>query len=167
MLSEKIELNLTSVLDSLHQVEKFVENICDEFNINNTYFGNILIVLTEAVENAIIHGNKNNPAKVVSLVFISKPEGLSFSITDEGNGFDTSNIPDPTDISQEEIKGRGIFLIKSLADEIIYSNNGKTLEVIFKISSINNEMATERINMLKKYSNPKEISSIENRNKQS
>jgi len=163
MLSEKIHLILSSVPESLHQVEKFVEDICDEYNINNTYFGNILIALTEAVENAITHGNKNNSSKQVSLVFVSKPEGLSFSITDEGDGFDIYSISDPTDINQEELKGRGIFLIKSLADELHYFNNGKTVEIIFKISSINNETASERINLLKKYSNPKEINSLNNR----
>ena len=167
MLSEKINIVLPSKPESLHQVEKFVENICDEYNINNSYFGNILIALTEAVDNAIIHGNKNNSSKQVSLVFVSKPEGLSFSITDQGDGFDITNITDPTDIDQDEIKGRGIFLLRSLSDELHYTNNGKTVELIFKISSINNEMASERINMLKKYSNPKELSTPENRNKQS
>jgi len=169
MISEKLQLILPSLAENIHQVEKFVEDICDEFNINNTYFGNILVVLTEAVENAMKHGNGNDPKKNVQIIFTSKSEGLSFTISDEGNGFDVSQIPDPTDLNvdPDEIKGRGIFLIKSLADEVKFLNNGKTVEIIFKISSINSEMAIERIKQLKKYSGTKETTSSRNDSKQS
>ena len=95
MISDKLQLIFPSLPENIHQVEKFVEDICDEYNINNTYFGNILVALTEAVENAIVHGNKNNPAKNVEIIFVSKPEGLSFTIKDEGKGFDINQIPDP------------------------------------------------------------------------
>jgi len=158
MISEKIQLILPSLPENIYQVEKFVEDICDEFNINNTYFGNILVALTEAVENAMKHGNGNNPSKHVQIIFTSKPEGLSFKIKDEGKGFDINNIPDPTDINAdpEETKGRGIFLIKSLADDVKFLDKGKTVEILFKVSSINSEMAVDRIRQLKKYSGTKE-----------
>jgi len=166
MISEKIQLVLPSLPENMHQVEKFVEDICDEYNINNTYFGNILVALTEAVENAMFHGNGNNPQKVVKIIFSSKPEGLSFVIKDEGEGFNIEQIPDPTDINVDthELKGRGIFLIRTLADEIHYSDNGRSLEILFKISSINSETAINRINQLKKYSGNKEIISSQNKN---
>lgn len=161
MITGKLQLILPSLPENIHKVEKFVEDICDEFNINNTYFGNILVALTEAVENAMKHGNGNNPSKHVQIIFSSKPEGLSFIIKDEGNGFDLNTIPDPTDISvdADQVKGRGIFLIKNLADEVHFTENGSSVEVIFKISSINHELAVERMNLLKKYSGIKEISS--------
>jgi serine/threonine-protein kinase RsbW len=161
MITEKLQLILPSLPENIHKVEKFVEDICDEFNINNTYFGNILVALTEAVENAMKHGNGNNPSKHVQVIFTSKPEGLSFVIKDEGVGFDINLIPDPTDltIDADQLKGRGIFLIKHLADEVHFTNNGSSVEVIFKISSINQELAVERMNLLKKYSGIKETSS--------
>lgn len=161
MISGKLQLILPSLPENIHKVEKFVEDICDEFNINNTYFGNILVALTEAVENAMKHGNNNDPAKQVQIVFSSDPEGLSFMIKDEGKGFDLNSIPDPTDlnIDAEEIKGRGIFLIRNLADEVNFTHNGSCVELIFKISSINHELAVERMNLLKKYSGIKEASS--------
>jgi len=169
MISEKIQLVLSSLPENIHQVEKFTEDICDEYNINNTYFGNILVALTEAVENAMLHGNENNPAKKVQITFSSKPEGLSFIVKDEGKGFDISKIPDPTDLNTDpqELKGRGIFLIRTLADEIRYSDKGRTLEIIFKISSINREMAVNRIDELKKYSGTKVTASSQNNNKMS
>jgi serine/threonine-protein kinase RsbW len=161
MISETLQLVLPSLPASIHQVEKFVENICDEYNINNTYFGNILVTLTEAFENAMIHGNSNDQSKNVNITFTSKPEGLSFMISDEGNGFDVSQVPDPTDINfnNETNKGRGIFLIKSLADDVKFLDNGKKVEILFKIASINSELAIGRINLLKDYSIEKEKAS--------
>jgi serine/threonine-protein kinase RsbW len=155
MISEnKIQLILPSIPENINQVENFIEDICDEYNINNTYFGNILVALTEAVENAMKHGNGNNPEKNIQIIFSLKPVGLSFLVKDEGKGFDISQIPDPTDLDTDpkELKGRGIFLIRTLADEIHYTNNGKSLEIIFKISSIDSEIAIDRISRLKKYS---------------
>ena len=169
MISENnIQLLLPSLPENIHQVEKFIEDICDEYNINNTYFGNILVALTEAVENAMRHGNGNNPEKNVQIIFSLKPEGLSFLVKDEGEGFNINLIPDPTDLNTDpkELKGRGIFLIRTLADEISYTDNGKSLEIIFKISSIDSEIAIDRINRLKKYSaGTKKITSSQNKNK--
>jgi serine/threonine-protein kinase RsbW len=168
MISEKLQLILPSLPENIHQVERFVEDICDEFNINNTYFGNILVALTEAVENSMKHGNGNDASKMVQIIFTSKPEGLSFTIKDEGKGFDINQIPDPTDLNTDpnELKGRGIFLIKSLADEVKYLDNGRTVEIIFAISSINSEMAIDRINQLKKYSGSKEATASHLNNNQ-
>jgi len=167
MISEKIQLILVSLQENIFQVEKFIEDICDEYNINNTYFGNILVAVTEAYENAIKHGNGNDPSKHVDITFKSTPEGLLFTIKDEGKGFDINNIPDPTDINADpkETKGRGLFLINSLADKVKFVGNGNTVEILFKISSINSEIATERIKQLKKYSGTKETVSRTNNKK--
>jgi serine/threonine-protein kinase RsbW len=166
MISERLQLILPSLMENVHQVEKFVEDICDEYNINNTYFANILVALTEAFENAIKHGNLNDPSKNVTIVFASRPEGLSFTVSDEGNGFDINQVPDPTDLNIDisKIKGRGIFLLRCLADEITFPDNGKKVEILFKISSINNELAVDRIRLLKEYSDAtKEKASTQNK----
>ncbi|NVO01476.1 MAG: ATP-binding protein [Bacteroidetes bacterium] len=157
MIEKKQFLSLKSTKENIHQVEKFVEDICDEFNINNTYFGNILVALTEALSNAIVHGNKNDVNKDINITFESKPIGLSFTIQDEGNGFDFNNIPDPTDLAVElkNEEGRGIFLMKVLADEVNFLDNGKSIELIFKISSINQELALDRIKQLQIFATEK------------
>lgn len=159
MLSEKLQIKFASLPENIHQVERFVEDICDQYNINNTYFGNILIALTEAVDNAMIHGNKKDPSKEVILSFEAKPEGLVFSVSDQGKGFDPDAVPDPTDLKNDEANtsGRGMFLIRHLADKFVYKNNGTTAEIIFKISSINNELACERIRQLKQYSQQTQV----------
>jgi len=169
MISDKLQLIFPSIPENIHQVEKFVEDICDEYNINNTYFGNILVALTEAVENAMVHGNKKDSSKNIEITFLSKPEGLSFTIKDEGDAFDINQIPDPTDlnVNPDEIKGRGIFLIKSLADEVNFLPKGKGVEILFKTSSINNEIAVDRINQLKSYSGIRETSTSHNNDSKS
>ena len=146
---KKRTLKLKSVPENIHRIEKFVEEICDEYNINNTYFGNILVSLTEAMENAIYHGNRNDPRKNVYITFTSKPKGLMFQISDEGEGFDFNNIPDATDVQgNPEKKGTGIFLIRSLADEVHFKENGRVIQIMFYISSINQQIAVERMNQL-------------------
>ena len=134
--------------NNIHLVEQFVENLCDYYNINSTYFGNILTAVTEAVENAIYHGNKNDPAKKIYLKFEVKPDGFSFKVKDQGQGFNLDTVPDPTDYNADfsETEGRGLFIIKSLADEVFFHDNGSCIELIFKISSITKQMSEDRIN---------------------
>jgi serine/threonine-protein kinase RsbW len=110
--------------------------------------------LTEAFSNALEHGNKNNPEKFITVNYEKSSTGLSFSIKDEGEGFNYNSIPDLKDDGTEKVfPGRGVFLIKSLADEVKYVGIGNELEIGFKISSINYETAVDRIKKFKDYSN--------------
>jgi len=163
MIKKLRKLEFKSLKQNIHLIEKFVDEICDDFNIFNSYFGNIIIALTEAVTNAIIHGNKNNPLKKVIVTFKSKSTGLSFSVEDEGDGFNFNNIPDPTEVTDIKIEDtqKGLFLIKSLADEVHFYESGRIVEIVFKVSSINNDITLERINQLNQYSSVKKEKSIE------
>ena len=151
MGSTNYKLALKSSLDETSKLIAFVEEISDDYNINNNYFGNILVALSEAVENAIIHANKLNDTKKVSIEFSSSQAGLSFKVTDEGEGFNLDGIPDPTEAKNDEKKGRGVDLIKKLTDSVDYNNESHTLELIFKISSINKELSSKRASLLKQY----------------
>ncbi|MDD3875237.1 MAG: ATP-binding protein [Bacteroidales bacterium] len=146
--------NLTFFADksNIHLVENYIEKICDHYNINNTYFAHILTSVTEAVENAIFHGNKNNPSLKVQINFSIKPEGYSFIIKDQGNGFNLASVPDATDPEADfsKTEGRGIFIMKSLADDVKFLNNGSAVELIFKLSSITKQLSDERIDILTK-----------------
>jgi serine/threonine-protein kinase RsbW len=81
---KKHTLNIKSDIHELPEIERFIENVCDYYNLNNNYFGNIMVAVNEAVENAIIHGNENNANKTVSLQFELVPSGILFTIEDEG-----------------------------------------------------------------------------------
>lgn len=145
------ELRITSELKNLNLLEKFVEEICDEFNINNTYFSNINLVMYEAVKNSIVHGNKLDKNKHIDIVFQNMPIGLQFNISDQGDGYDTNNTFDPTDINNNEVEKTGLYLIKSLSDEVKFADNGRTIEIIFKIASVNYEISIKRVNELNLY----------------
>ena len=145
------ELKINSLQSNIAQVEKFVEEICDENYISNSYFGNIMLAIEEAVKNAIVHGNKEDSNKQVSLTFLRKKNGLSLTIEDEGEGFNLLDIPNPLD--SDNASGTGIFLIRSLADKVNYNSIGNQVELIFTISSINQETTLNRISQLKRYFN--------------
>jgi serine/threonine-protein kinase RsbW len=140
--SEKITLKSDRLY--INEVERFVEQICDEQNIYNSYYANILTSIIEAYTNAVEHGNKYDENKNVSIIFSKEQNGLSFQINDEGEGFDINAIPDPTDLSNEGVEGRGLFMINTLSDKVEFENNGSTMKLNFLISSINREAATHR-----------------------
>ncbi len=147
------ELKISSSKESLTKVENFVEEICEAYYITNSYYGNILVAILEAVKNAIIHGNNNNPDKPVRISFKSIQNGLCFRIMDQGKGFDFRNVQNPLEAedSLAENVGKGIFLIRSLADRVSYNSKGNVIEIIFFISSINQETTLNRISQINKY----------------
>ena len=148
----KHTLKIKSDINEIHEVEKFIEDICDYYNINNSYFGNIVVAVSEAVENSIVHGNKQDPSKSINISFEANQKGIVFLIEDEGDGFNFENIPDPTDIQNNpEKKGTGIFLIKSLTDEALFLNQGRKVQLQFNITSINREVFTRRMKHVDEY----------------
>jgi len=129
-------LELPSKIESLSRIEILIDDICQTFKVNQDNYGNILIALTEAVNNAITHGNQLDPGKKVNLEYESTHTGLSFTIKDEGDGFDYKDIPDPTlPENIEKINGRGVFLMQSLADEVSFDNNGASVNLKFHLTN--------------------------------
>ena len=125
-------LKINSRPEHLRLVERLIDDVCQVFNVQEDAYGNILIAVTEAVNNAIYHGNKNNPDKFVNIGFQNSEKQLIFSVTDEGQGFDFLGLPDPTDPKNiDKPSGRGVFLMKNLADSIQFEQNGKTVKLAF------------------------------------
>lgn len=128
------ELQIDSKTEELNAVESLVDSVCTEFKINEDYYGNILIALTEAVTNAIQHGNKYDPSKKIGVQFQSSDSAIRFVVSDQGAGFDFNNLPDPTDPENlEKPHGRGIYLMKHLADKVEFSDDGRSVELNFSI----------------------------------
>lgn len=149
------ELSITSNPENLRLVEKFAEEVCDYYNITDLYYGNILIALTEAAANAIIHGNNSDESKQVDITVKFVKGGLLFTVEDEGDGFDFEHIPDPTESEEEITAGRGLFVMKTLSDKIEFENNGSRVIMMFEITGLENEKSQYRINKMSKYSNLK------------
>ena len=116
------------------EVEKMVEAISNQYRLNDETRANLLISLTEAVNNAIIHGNNSQPSKRVIVQMRECADGLAVRVKDEGRGFDLSEIPDPTKPENIcECGGRGVFLMNQLCDKMSYSNGGSTVEMQFHL----------------------------------
>lgn len=131
---KNIRIEIPSISDNIRMIESFIDNAKDKYHLNDDIYGNIMIAVTEAVNNAIKHGNKGDSAKNVSLA-LSLHEGMiKFRVEDEGVGFDFHELPDPTAPENlEKPGGRGIFLMKHLADEVDFSQLGKVVELSFYI----------------------------------
>lgn len=133
---EQQKLRFPSKAENIALVERLVDEVCSEYKVNEDFYGNILVALTEAVNNAIYHGNKANPQKQVELIFEPDEKELSFVVQDEGPGFNFNNLPDPTDPANlEKENGRGIFLMRHLADSVEFEDSGKKVKLKFRLSA--------------------------------
>ena len=131
-----ISIQIPSIIDNIRMIESFIDNAKERFQLDEDLYGNIMIAVTEAVNNAIKHGNSGNSTKNVHLSLSLNENLLKFVIKDEGSGFDYDNLPDPT--APENIEkpgGRGIFLMKHLSDEVHFTEGGKTVELSFYMNS--------------------------------
>lgn len=135
VLAANQKIRISSKAENIILVERMIEDVCDLFNINQDYYGNILVALTEAVNNAIYHGNQANANKNIDISFKSAPNFVSFIVKDEGPGFNYSNLPDPTNPENiENPNGRGVFLMRNLADKVSFEDNGSKVILDFKIN---------------------------------
>lgn len=134
MVENEHKIQIASSPENIAELETFIDQLRDTEDIGDEVYGNIIISLTEAVNNAIIHGNSSDPSKNVTLAFKKDGNKLCFTVTDEGPGFDYANLPDPTDPENlEKLTGRGVFLMNQLSDMLIFSNGGNTVEMQFKV----------------------------------
>lgn len=132
--TQKVMLKLPSDPRNIEVVESFVQKITENYNLGPSQSGNLRLSITEAFNNAIIHGNKEDRTKSVSIELFSQKDAIAVRISDEGRGFDYNNVPDPT-LPENICKcgGRGVFLMRRCADKISFCNNGRTVEMHFKV----------------------------------
>jgi serine/threonine-protein kinase RsbW len=135
MASAKRKLQFPSNMENIHIAERLIDEVCAEFHVKEDYYGELLIAMTEAVNNAIVHGNKLDPQKQVSVTFdIVDDRTMRFIIEDEGPGFDYSNLPDPTAPENiEKPHGRGVFLMRQLADNCTFDDGGRIVTLDFAV----------------------------------
>ena len=129
---KSIKIEIPSLLENIRMIESFIDNAKETFQLDDDIYGNIMIAVTEAVNNAIVHGNRNDTSKNVKLTLELLDHSIKFRVEDEGKGFDYHDLPDPTS-PENLIKpgGRGIFLMKNLCDEVAFKKKGKIVELDF------------------------------------
>ncbi|MGA2405213.1 MAG: ATP-binding protein [Bacteroidales bacterium] len=127
------KIKIESVVVNLRIVENAIDEATNEIGISQDSYGKILVSALEAVNNAILHGNKSDPEKTVDIEIEFKSNELKIKVTDQGPGFSPENVPDPTIPENiEALNGRGIYLMSHLADKIKYSKKGNAVTMTFK-----------------------------------
>lgn len=126
-------IKIKSKVDNLIYVERFIRKISNDFEFSKNLYIKIILSVTEAFNNAILHGNKKDQNKNVIISFFNENENYNFSIIDEGNGFDVCKIENPIlkkNLCKES--GRGIFIIKQYADQVKFDDEGRKITLTFK-----------------------------------
>jgi anti-sigma regulatory factor (Ser/Thr protein kinase) len=132
--SELYTLQLPSKQESITLLENLIEEIADKHHISEDTFANMMTCLSEAVINAMVHGNHLDETKKVIVNADLEGKRIIWTVTDEGEGFDYNNLADPTAPENlENLTGRGVFIIKHLADQCIFNAKGNEVELHFKI----------------------------------
>ncbi len=127
-------ITIPSNVDSITLIERMVDDLSTSHRIDTELYGKVMLAVVEGVNNAVVHGNKLDPDKKVTVFYSIDKEYLTFSIIDQGEGFDYAKVPDPTASENiEKPHGRGIFLMNHLADEIEFYQNGSHIKMFFKL----------------------------------
>ena len=134
-MDKVLSLTLSSDLEELDKLEAFARNITDAVSCDADKAHQIMLVLTEAVTNAILHGNKQQPEKSVEITAALSPERVVLSVRDQGTGFDPESIPNPLkDENLLKSSGRGVWLMHEFADEVRFRDHGREVELEFHLS---------------------------------
>lgn len=128
-------LTLDSKPDVIHTIESTIDDIRSELEFKEDVYGNVMVAVTEAVNNSVVHGNQGDESKKIFVEFEMKnPYRLIVRVRDEGTGFDPASLPDPTAPENlVNIGGRGVFLMQHLSDQLSFSDDGREVEMIFNI----------------------------------
>lgn len=119
-------MTLPSTPKEIGKVEAFLLDANKKLHLDDGTMYRLLVAVTEAVNNAILHGNASDPSKDVEVCIMADRDHVSIRVEDDGPGFDASGLPNPLD--QENLlkdHGRGVFLIRSLVDTVEFSRTEK------------------------------------------
>jgi len=126
-------LKIESRMSNLRIIENAIDEVTGAIGIKQDDYGKIMVAALEAVNNAITHGNKANPQKLVDVEIDFDNDEIRITVSDEGEGFRPDKIPDPTlPENIEELSGRGVFLMTKLADSIKFNEKGNSVTMSFK-----------------------------------
>lgn len=127
------KITIHSDISNISLVEKLIDELSQQYSFHSDVYGKLLLAVVEGVNNAIVHGNKMVSEKKVTISYEVESNRISFTIRDEGQGFDHTLLPDPTTPENiERTHGRGVFLMKHLTDELAFSDMGNEVKLTFK-----------------------------------
>lgn len=135
MAKENYNVEIESDPNNLITVEEFVNYFCKDINLTDDQLANVLLAVTEATTNAIIHANKCDQSKMVTINVKVNETKLVVKVKDEGEGFDPADIPDPTE--PENLlneSGRGVYLMRVYMDNVEYNRTPSGMETILTLN---------------------------------
>ena len=124
-----------SEIKNINLVERLIDDISSKYQLHSDIYGKLLLAVVEGVNNAIVHGNKLEKDKEVVLQYDVSDQEIQFIISDNGPSFNHENLPDPTKPENiEKTHGRGIFLMKHLADNVEFNEKGNEVKISFSLT---------------------------------
>jgi serine/threonine-protein kinase RsbW len=128
---EMIEFELPSDLALMNGILEYLQERVAKLGLIRPERSNLFIALDEAFVNAVKHGNKNDPSKLLKITAELSAKEASFTVEDEGEGFDIRKIPDPCDPANLfHTSGRGVLLIYNIMDEVEYNAQGNRVKMV-------------------------------------
>lgn len=129
MSNLKFRLKLKSTFEESEKVPDFVANLQSKASLTEDETSTLMLLVSEAVTNAIEHGNKLDPSKEVDVEITIADKKIETIVKDQGEGFDPSETDDP--LHEDNLlnaRGRGVFLLKEISDEVKYLDGGRTVK---------------------------------------
>lgn len=128
-------LTIPSDLSFLSLARAFADAACRRRGLDESSTAAVVLAVNEALSNIIRHAHRDRPETLVHLECLFRPDGIEVRLTDEGDPFDPAGVavPDPSEL---RIGGRGIFLMRTLMDELICEQRGPRGNVLRMIKRI-------------------------------
>lgn len=130
--SAEFVLDLPSDLDVIEGTVAYLVDRCRAFAFDGSRLTlNLPVGVTEALANAMLYGNRCDPTRHVRIEVSLDPDRVALRIEDGGNGFNPESVPDPTlPGNVERSRGRGLFLLRELMDEVEFNERGNAVRIV-------------------------------------
>jgi serine/threonine-protein kinase RsbW len=128
------KLQIPSNRKNIHRVEDFFRSVNESYSLPDEKLHALLVAVTEAVNNGIIHGNKSDESKMVTVTCLRAGDVLTIKIRDEGTGFDPTALSNPLDEQNLlNMGGRGVFLMKAFMESVEYNAEGNEVTMVMRL----------------------------------
>lgn len=133
-IPRSVVLELANDISAIeHAVDHFVQRLTDSCRDRRRLLLNFRVGLTEALSNAMLYGNAEDPEKVVRVELHVEAGDVRIQVTDQGAGFDPGRIPDPrTPKNLQKAGGRGIFIMREMMDEVHFNASGNSVTLVLR-----------------------------------
>ena len=144
-MAPDLVFDLPNDLSSIEEAVEFVMQRCAGCGEDPRKLRlNLRVGLSEALANAMLYGNSQDPSKRVKVEVAFQESVITARVTDEGSGFDPCGVPDPTfGPNLRRSEGRGIFLMRKLLDEVHFNDRGNSVTLVLRLPPCRDTIAVD------------------------